>query len=80
MGASESLPDRFVHFLFNFGKVKKQMQKIGSEKSAPHCLFDRGGGGVYAHGKNTFRKGASQSEKGGNLCHGIPPASNLKHR
>ena len=57
MGASESLPDRFVHFLFNFGKVNKQMQKIGSEKSAPHCLFDRGGGGSMPMERTHFEKG-----------------------
>ena len=61
-----------MHFLSHFGNVKTQMKEIGSETSAPQCLFDRGRGGWGAgragglqlfrqcpYGNKTFHKGAS---------------------
>ena len=56
---SERLPGWFVHFLANFGNVKKIKNRV--QKSAPLGglkLF-----GHCPHGKNTFQKGASLRDK-----------------
>ena len=50
----------------SFGQCKKTMRKIGSEKSAPRCPFDRGWGGLKLfgqclYGNNTIQKEASLS-------------------
>ena len=59
-----------MHFLADFGDVKKQMKRIRFEKKWSTVRFDRGGGGGSkaiwamrncAYGNNTFQKGAPLS-------------------
>ena len=63
-----------MHFLAHFGKVKKTMKKIGSEKVLHDACLKEGRRdlelfGQWPYGNNTFQKGASPKEGStGDLC------------
>ena len=44
-GLKQQLFAMLTNSYFSFWQCQKQMKKMGSEKSAPPCPFDRGGGG-----------------------------------